>query len=218
MNHNDLLVAELLTAKFSHDISGPVGAINNGVEFLTEAEFEMKDQAIALVETSAQEAVARIQFFRTAYGVTKETGEANIDKLKKLINDYFSFGKCEIEWSVRYVPDSPFVINQMLSKLLINIIIIAKSSVLIQGKLHVNITELSASEVSIEVIAEGKKIKLPDDYIILTIDDLKGFTLSTRNIQIYYTKRLADYLGTKISVDSDDERFVLRTTHRKATT
>lgn len=216
MTHSDLLVAELLTAKFSHDISGPVGAINNGVEFLTEAEFEMKDQAIALVEASAQEAVARIQFFRAAYGVTKETGEANLDKLKNLINNYFSFGKCDINWAIKYVPDSPFVINQTLSKLLINIIIVAKSSVLINGNLEVSITELNATEVAIEVIATGKRIKRPDDCEMLTVSDLKGTILSTKNIQIYYTRRLSDQIGSTITIQSDPERFILKAIHRKA--
>ena len=62
MMTDDIKLAELLCARFSHDLAGPIGAINNGVEFLSEENSVIKEQAIDLIKTSAVQAVSRLQF------------------------------------------------------------------------------------------------------------------------------------------------------------
>jgi histidine phosphotransferase ChpT len=64
----DLRVVELLTARLCHDLIGPVSAIGNGVELLTDEEPEFVRDAVALVGDSARKASGRLQFYRFAYG------------------------------------------------------------------------------------------------------------------------------------------------------
>src|SRR6516225_7892669 len=72
----DLRVLELLTARLCHELSGPIAAINNGVELLADepvlaiggADYDFVHDAIALVGESACRAASRLQFFRFAYG------------------------------------------------------------------------------------------------------------------------------------------------------
>src|SRR5207245_2568923 len=72
----DLRVLELLTARLCHELSGPIAAINNGIELLAEADWDpgsspgtsfVRD-AIALVDEAAHRAGSRLQFYRFAYG------------------------------------------------------------------------------------------------------------------------------------------------------
>src|ERR1700730_6334892 len=64
----DLHVLELLAARLCHDLIGPVAAIGNGVELLTEEDPDFVRDAVALIGESARKANRRLQFYRFAYG------------------------------------------------------------------------------------------------------------------------------------------------------
>ncbi len=64
----DASVMEMLASRICHDLIRPVGAINNGVEFLEDMGADSLDDALELIKHSAQQAAARLQAFRLAYG------------------------------------------------------------------------------------------------------------------------------------------------------
>jgi histidine phosphotransferase ChpT len=64
----DLRVLELLAARLCHDLIGPVSAIANGIELLTDDDGDFARDALALVEDSSRKAGRRLQFYRFAWG------------------------------------------------------------------------------------------------------------------------------------------------------
>ncbi len=64
----DVRVLELLASRICHDIISPVGAVNNGIEFLEETGSDGLDDALSLIKFSASQAGAKLQVFRYAYG------------------------------------------------------------------------------------------------------------------------------------------------------
>jgi histidine phosphotransferase ChpT len=72
----DIRLSELLSARLCHELSGPIAAINNGVELLAEEYQSLEaapgtgfsSDALALVGDSARRAGSRLQFYRFAYG------------------------------------------------------------------------------------------------------------------------------------------------------
>lgn len=208
--NREILLAELLTAKFSHDLAGTISAAHNGVEFLSEEDFDMKEQAISLISNSTQESVARLKFFRVAYGVTKETGEANLDQLKVIMQNYFSFGKCTLNWERELIDDSKFFIDQRFSKLLINLVIVAKSSVLVAGNVNVIIEHDGENKLTLNVTSEGKRIKIPDDHHLLTVEAPEQIELTTKNVQTYLTRKLIDAIDASITMSGDDNHFNMK--------
>lgn len=64
----DSTALELLASRICHDLISPVGAVNNGVEFLQEDMGGDVSDAVELIAMSAQSAAARLQVFRLAYG------------------------------------------------------------------------------------------------------------------------------------------------------
>lgn len=64
----DARLLELISARLCHDMVGPVSAIGNGVELVTEFGEDMRGEALALIAQSASEAANRLQFFRIAFG------------------------------------------------------------------------------------------------------------------------------------------------------
>ncbi|RJF94621.1 histidine phosphotransferase [Oleomonas cavernae] len=68
--NDPLRLVGLLCSRLCHDLVGPVGAVVNGVELLTDAadDDDLRDQSIALIGDSANELSARLRFFRIAFG------------------------------------------------------------------------------------------------------------------------------------------------------
>lgn len=73
---------ELLTARLCHELSGPIAAIDNGVELLSEEDPALSSpdapgflhDAVALVSGSARRARTRLEFYRFAYGAGASAG------------------------------------------------------------------------------------------------------------------------------------------------
>ena len=62
-------LAEMLCSKLCHDLISPIGAINNGLEFLQDADSGMADDAAILIGGSAKRAAQKLDYFRLAFGV-----------------------------------------------------------------------------------------------------------------------------------------------------
>lgn len=100
----DATVLELLASRICHDLISPVGAVNNGVEFLEDMGADAGDEAIALISMSAQAAAARLQVFRLAYGAGGR--DPNIkpwDIHKTFDNLITADGKIKQNWDARAV-------------------------------------------------------------------------------------------------------------------
>src|SRR5438309_4895421 len=64
----DMRVSALLCARLCHELSGPIAAINNGIELLGDEDPDFAHVAVELVGDSARRASDRLQFYRFAYG------------------------------------------------------------------------------------------------------------------------------------------------------
>src|SRR5665213_407794 len=68
-------LAALLCSRVCHDLISPVGAIVNGLEVLDEdKDEETKTFALDLIKKSAQQASAKLQFCRLAFGAAGSAG------------------------------------------------------------------------------------------------------------------------------------------------
>src|SRR5258705_13002728 len=72
---NDLDFAALLVSRVCHDLVSPIGAVVNGLEVLEdETDMAMRADALRLVAASAEQAAARLQFARIAFGAAGSAG------------------------------------------------------------------------------------------------------------------------------------------------
>lgn len=97
----DSTVLEIMASRICHDLISPVGAVNNGVEFLQE---DMNggdtSDAIGLISMSAQSAGARLQAFRLAYGAGgRDTTVKPSDVHKVFENLVVPEGKITQDWN-----------------------------------------------------------------------------------------------------------------------
>lgn len=98
MDHKTQSLSSLIGSRICHDLISPIGAIVNGLELL-----EMAGQApgpeLALIGDSAENAGARIRFFRIAFGVAGEEIMPEREILK-ILGDLQKGGRVRIDWEV----------------------------------------------------------------------------------------------------------------------
>jgi histidine phosphotransferase ChpT len=61
----------LIASRICHDLINPIGAIHNGLELMTLSQSTAKGIEFDLVQASANDARARVEFFRLAFGSQK---------------------------------------------------------------------------------------------------------------------------------------------------
>lgn len=99
---NDIEFAALMVSRVCHDLVGPLGAVVNGMEVLEdERDPAMRADAVKLVTMSADQALARIQFMRIAFGAAGSAGaELDLGEIGRLIAGLLAGGKVTLNWDV----------------------------------------------------------------------------------------------------------------------
>src|SRR5258706_7599926 len=97
---NDLDFAALLVSRVCHDLVSPVGAVVNGLEVLEdETDLAMRADALRLVAASAEQAAARLQFARIAFGAAGSAGaELDLAEVGRIMAGLLKGGKGEPHW------------------------------------------------------------------------------------------------------------------------
>ncbi|MDX2095309.1 MAG: histidine phosphotransferase family protein [Alphaproteobacteria bacterium] len=198
MIHHDTRLAEMIATRLCHDLTGPIGAVNNGAEFLDEEGFDMQNEAVQLIVTSAHEAVNRLQFYRQAYGRVGESGEASLSDKKKIALDFFSGTKVKLDWPDSHTDASGVSISQKMSRLLLNLLIIAGASAIRGGVLSVRVAQSEQGEKQIDVTIVGETIRLDSDTAAILNDRAEEVTLSPKTAQPFLAAQLAEELHASI--------------------
>lgn len=215
MTH-EIRLAEMLATRLCHDLTGPIGAVNNGAEFLDEEGFDMQNEAVQLILSSAHEAVNRLQFYRQAYGKVGDAGEVCLADKKQTALDFFSSTKIKLDWPDSHTDASGVTLNQKMSRLLLNLLVVAGATLIRGGTLAVRLTKNDAGDKQIQFIAEGETIKLdPDTFAILQArtDDV---TLTPKTAQPFLALKLAQESGATIGFSHEGGRLEITAVQRQA--
>jgi histidine phosphotransferase ChpT len=122
---NDLEFAAMLVSRVCHDLVSPVGAVVNGLEVLEdERDAGMRADALKLVASSAEQAAARLQFARVAFGAAGSAGaELDLNEVGRVVKGLVNGGKVEIDWQA-----APLNWPKDWAKLLMNATVLAIDS------------------------------------------------------------------------------------------
>lgn len=195
----NLKLAELVVTKMCHDLSGPVGAVNNGIELLKDGSENIHDKSIELIEISAQEAVSRLLFFRQAYGVLHSHSQVNEDSLREIVVKFFAQKKITIIW-----PDSSQEMTNEMGKILLNTILVVSQALIHGGELSVNHHENDGFSVA----AKGEGLKV--DMEITDVLQHKENIVNIKNIQAYVIKEMVEAANVVLAIKHTDTLFEIR--------
>lgn len=191
-----LKVAELLCSRLCHDLVGPAGAVNAGIELLVEGGVP-PEEAAALAGQSGRQLADRLGFFRSAFGHGGGEGPVAVAELVKLSRAYLQGGKVTLD-----SPPQPEIPNLAKSagRLLLNLILLGVESLPRGGTLHLGV-ERSGGEVAVVVEAGGAgAVFRPDLAAALGASDESALT--ARNVQAYFTACLCRALAGRLNVET----------------
>src|SRR3984885_11202429 len=128
-------LAALLCSRVCHDLISPVGAIVNGLEVLEEdKDEETKTFALDLIKKSAQQASAKLQFCRLAFGAAGSAGaQIELGDAEKAARGLIEDGKTTIVWNLQRE-----LVPKNRAKLLLNMLMVGLGTIPRGGTLTVD--------------------------------------------------------------------------------
>jgi histidine phosphotransferase ChpT len=184
----EIRVLELLTSRLCHEISGPIAAINNGIELLAEEDPDFQQDAMALVGDSARRASSLLQFYRFAYGFSCDSAMVGTAP-QDLARLFFAATRiaCDYSDSVRALP----LASQKLAcnLLLVGVEILSHGGSLVLGD--------GSNGLDLQAIGEGASLSVEASAALMVATPVSALT--SRTVQPYFTGLLAGALGWRLS-------------------
>jgi histidine phosphotransferase ChpT len=198
-------LAALLCSRVCHDIISPVGAIINGLEVLDEDNGEeMRAFAFGLIQRSARQASAKLQFARLAFGAAGSAGaEIDLADAEKVTRGYMEGEKAAFDWEAPRV-----LMPKNLVKLLLNLVLLANAAIPRGGNIKVVVE--SASPPAFTLRAVGPSARVPPAFEKLVPGDIAEVMVDAQSVQAYYTGALARVCGLEVSASLDGEQVLVR--------
>lgn len=192
---DEIEIAALLVSRVCHDLVSPVGAVVNGLEVLEdENDLAMRADALRLVAASAEQAAARLQFARLAFGAAGSAGaELDLAEVGRIVEGLMKGGRVELHWKMQSV-----TWPKDWAKLLMNAVLIATDCLPRGGTVTVEPPPEGSSQ-RFRILGTGPLVRLsPETERALAGEFSAG--LDGRSIQPYLTSRIARQIGAKLSL------------------
>lgn len=191
----DLELAALISSKICHDVIGPVGAIYNGLEILDEDDdAQAQTYALDVIRNVTEQASARLQFARFAFGATGSAGALiDLGTAEQISRGLIGKGKHKLQW--RGLPGH---MAKDKVKLLLNLIASAITALPRGGEIDVKI-EGSLEQPGFLLLCRGPGAR-PPQYLAEYVAGGQPPQLDAMSIQAYYTWRLAASARMRLSI------------------
>ena len=195
-------LAALLCSRVCHDLISPVGAIVNGLEVLDEdKDEETKVFALDLIKKSAQQASAKLQFCRLAFGAAGSAGaQIDLGDAEKVARGLLGDDKTTIVWNL---PRELLPKNRV--KLLLNMLLIAVGTIPRGGSLTVGAGE---DGKGFTIVASGLNARLAEATSGLLVGS-PAHPVDAHAIQPLYTGILARDCGLAITAAAERDTVTI---------
>jgi histidine phosphotransferase ChpT len=198
---------ELLASRICHDLVSPVGAINNGVEFMEEVgdDPDQRKDALNLISHSASQAAAKLMAFRIAYGAGGRDSTIKPEDVQKAFSQLISAdGKITQAWDP-HGNLGPKPLPPAFCKMLMAGLMLAAETLVKGGFVMVRPGEGRQTLI----IAEGKDVLLRDNVEAALRQDIAPESLDPRLVHPYAISVLAEHYGYTLRIaERRDDRIV----------
>jgi histidine phosphotransferase ChpT len=206
---DSLDLAALLCSRVCHDVISPVGAIVNGLEVLEEDnDASMQEFALDLIRKSANQASARLQFARLAFGAAGSAGASiDVGDAETVAKGMFQDDKISLTWSAPRV-----LMPKNRVKLLLNLVMLATNAIPRGGSIDVDVKagETDADAPTFTLSAKGLNARVPAHAEALIRGEPENGVVDAHAIQPFYTGLVAKAAGMGITMTLDGDTVVIR--------
>ncbi len=200
----DLELAALISSKICHDVIGPVGAIYNGLEILNEDDDEeAKAYAMSVIRNVTEQASARLQFARFAFGAAGSAGaQIDLGTAEQISRGFVGDAKHKLVWR-----GLPGYMAKDKVKLLLNLVAVAITALPRGGEIEVLMSGTTEAP-NFVVRCRGTAARAPQ-HLGEFISGEGVPPLDAMTIQAYYTWRLAANAGMTLAIVKDGDDVLL---------
>lgn len=192
-------VIELLASRICHDLVSPVGAINNGVEFMEEMgdDPEQRKEALNLISHSAAAASAKLMAFRIAYGAGGRDPNIKPEDVQKAFSQLISAdGKISQTWDP-FGNLGPKPLPPAFCKMLMCGMMLAMECLTKGGYISVRPGE---GDQTLIIAESDNGVLLRDNVEAAMRQDIATEDLDPRLVHPYAISVIADHYGYKMSI------------------
>lgn len=195
--------SELLISKICHDLVSPVGAVNNGIEFMQDMGAEGFNDGIGLIEHSAKQASVRLQLFRMAYGAGGSDAKVSGKMIYETFQAYIADEKSSMDWDLmNAMPDHDLPAGFL--KTLLNLMVFAHESLPKGGVIKVDM-----QGDNMVVTGTGDMIKPKEDSVEAFNGTLSVEDLSPKSIHGFITREFATLFNLDVTVAVSETELTL---------
>ncbi|HEY0052820.1 MAG TPA: histidine phosphotransferase family protein, partial [Caulobacteraceae bacterium] len=197
-------LATYVAAKLCHDFISPSGAIVQGLDLLKDPSAQdMREDAMGLIEASANKLVHMVHFARVAFGAATTSERFSSEELQTLAQGVFEGVRATLEWDCG-VPS----LGKPQARALLNLAQIAGGALPTGGVARVSV-RAEGGELVIQSISTGPRARLKPE----VATGLSGATLTDglagQWIQPYWLSRTVVDAGGTLAVETVEERVTL---------
>jgi len=202
----DIEFAALMVSRVCHDLVGPLSAVVNGLEVLEdERDAAMRADALKLVSSSADQALARIQFMRIAFGAAGSAGaELDLGEVGRLVTGLLAGGRVTLEWNV---PRAYW--GKDWAKLLMNATLLAADCLPRGGTVTVEAAAEGAPP-GFRIRAVSPHARVPDDVVKTIRGEPTENAPDARAIQPVLTSKLSATVGANLAIAAGEGQVELK--------
>lgn len=202
-------VIELLASRICHDLVSPVGAINNGVEFMEEMgdDPEQRKEALGLIQHSASQASAKLMAFRIAYGAGGRDPNIKPEDVQKAFSQLISAdGKISQTWDP-FGNLGPKPLPYAFCKMLMAGMMLAMECLTKGGYISVRPGE---GDQTLIIAESDNGVLLRDNVEAALRQDIATENLDPRLVHPYALSVIAEHYGYSFAIkEKRDDKIVL---------
>jgi histidine phosphotransferase ChpT len=198
----DHRVAQLLCSRLCHDLAGPAGAVGTGLELVDEGADEAAE-ALALVAKSARQVIARLSFYRIAFGSVGATAAIDLSELRDLTFGHLSGGLVIVDWPPDEGPIGAMRVAAPGPMLLLNLVVMGVEALPRGGALQMRFATVG-NDLGVAITAKGRGAVFKPDQREAMLPEASVEALTARTAPAYCVSQIAADLGITIEISEGD--------------
>lgn len=194
---DSVLLASLLCSRLCHDLVGPVGAVANGLEFISEdIDEDMRREADTLMASSISQIVRRLALFRLTFGSSGGTsGHIDIREAQRVAREYYLGSKISFDWQ-----GSAEGLGKPEIRMALCLVILAGEALGRGGTLRVEFVGDGGGR-QIRLRAEGERLTVHEGVGELLTGEADSSAADPRSAPALLARALAEECGATFSVN-----------------
>lgn len=193
-------LASYLSAKLCHDFISPAGAIVSGLDLLKDPTAQdMRDDAMSLIDASANKLVQIVHFARVAFGAATTSERFDAAELEGLVKDAFSHMRGELVWDVHVA-----TFEKPAARALLNLAQLGGHALPMGGEATISVRP-EGEVLVMSAVSKGNRARLKAETLIGLKGEQLNEGLAGQWIQGFWLASVVREAGGVIEVESGED-------------